>query len=79
MYKLAYIFSAVMLLAAMFSPISASAAQDEWQNPNVNEVNRAPMHSFYFAYPSYEEALGGDMTSSSNYLSLNGKWKFNIE
>ena len=78
MYKLAYIFSAVMLLAAMFSPISASAAQDEWQNPNVNEVNRAPMHSFYFAYPSYEEALGGDMTSSSNYLSLNGKWKFNF-
>ena len=48
----------------------------EWQDPEVNEINRAPMHSSYFVYPDKETALSGSPFSQSNYLSLNGPWKF---
>lgn len=43
------------LLAGSF--MWAAAQKGEWQNPEINAVNRAPMHSHYFAYES-EEAAG---------------------
>ena len=50
----------------------------EWQDPNVNAVNRSPMRSASFAYAKGEDALAAqDKKASSNYLSLNGTWKFN--
>ena len=50
----------------------------EWQDPEVNAVNRAPMRAAHFAYASDEAALDTqDAKSSRNYLSLNGVWKFN--
>ncbi|MDR0348302.1 MAG: DUF4981 domain-containing protein [Tannerella sp.] len=52
------------------------AQKNEWQDPNVNEVNRASMHTNYFAFESMEEALKGEKTNASNYLSLNGIWRF---
>lgn len=35
------------------------------------------MHANYFAYPSREAALAGDRARSGNFMSLDGKWKFN--
>lgn len=49
----------------------------EWKDPNVNAVNRLPMHTNYFAYESMDAALKGDRSNSDNFMSLNGKWKFN--
>ena len=49
----------------------------EWQDQNINEVNRLPMHTWYFPYASDAEAKAGVKEESANYLSLNGKWKFN--
>lgn len=58
--------------------LSVSAqSMTEWQNPEVNAVNRAPMHAAYFAYENGDAAKGGDKTKSENFLSLNGLWKFN--
>ena len=59
--------------------VSTSAQSfTEWQNPEVNAVNRSPMRSANFAYRKGEAALTGqDQKQSSNYLSLNGTWKFN--
>jgi beta-galactosidase len=48
----------------------------EWQDPAVNAVNRAPMHTHYFAYESPEAARQGCPESSANYLSVHGTWKF---
>ena len=48
----------------------------EWHDLQVNEVNRFPLHSHFFAYESREAALKGDAKASANYLSLNGDWKF---
>ncbi len=47
----------------------------EWKDASVNELNRAPMHSHYFAYGSEEEALKTPELAS-NYMSLHGLWKF---
>lgn len=49
----------------------------EWKDPNINAVNRLPMHSNYFAYESSDVAAIGDRKASDNYMSLNGNWKFN--
>ena len=47
----------------------------EWTDPEVNAINRAPMHADYFAYESAEAAQKCKM-QSENYLTLNGMWKF---
>lgn len=48
----------------------------EWQDPSVNQINRAPMHASYFAYESPQRAQASDPAASDRYMSLNGKWKF---
>lgn len=53
-----------------------NAQNNEWRNPKVNAVNRLPMHSHYFAYEN-RDAAQAHPTSSCNYMSLNGTWKFN--
>lgn len=56
--------------------ITATAqTYNEWQKPDVNAVNRAPMHATFFAFESLE-ASQQDKELSDNYLSLNGTWKF---
>ena len=64
------------LAAASLSASGLSAGQTEWQDPLVNAVNRAPMHTSYFAYADAEEAGTGCREASENYMSLNGTWKF---
>lgn len=48
----------------------------EWQNTEVVEVNREDPHASRFSFDSMEKALDGDIQASSNYLTLNGTWKF---
>ena len=57
--------------------VNASAQSfNEWRDPEVNAVNRAPMHTHYFAYESQEAAQRGVKEQSENYMTLNGTWKF---
>lgn len=60
---------------ALFS-MAVSAQKDEWKDPKVNQVNRAPMHANFFAYESEELAKEGMKENSDNFLNLNGTWKF---
>lgn len=48
----------------------------EWLDPEINAVNRAPMHTNYFAYESADAATLGVKEQSSNFMTLNGTWKF---
>lgn len=64
-----HIFLSVLLALACLS----ASAQGEWQDPTVNAVNRAPMHTSYFAYAPGEAFV---QEESSNYMTLNGIWKF---
>ncbi len=69
---------AITLCVASLAALAAGGqTMKEWQDPQVNGVNRMPMHAAYFAYENPAKAASGDMASSDNYMSLNGKWKFN--
>ena len=66
-----------ILASALLVPAFLSATeQTEWHDPLVNAVNRAPMHTNYFAYANAEEAAEGCKALSANYMSINGQWKF---
>ena len=67
-----------LLVTGLFFTVANAQTFKEWQDQNVNEVNRLPMHSSYFPYSSQEEADLGKKENSKNYLSLNGDWKFNF-
>ncbi|MBO4602240.1 MAG: beta-galactosidase, partial [Salinivirgaceae bacterium] len=54
-----------------------SNAQEEWRNPQINEINRADVHADFFAFKNADEAKTGDFKQSENYLTLEGLWKFN--
>jgi beta-galactosidase len=56
---------------------SVSAQKNEWLDPNVNEINRMPMHTDFFAYENEDAAAKGVKENADNYMSLNGCWKFN--
>ncbi len=47
-----------------------------WENEKLNEYNRQPMHSTFFAYENKNLALGDSMAASKNFQSLDGLWKF---
>lgn len=67
------------VLTSLFSLMALSMGAQtfqEWQDPKVNEVNRAPMHTNYFAYESDQIAQKGIKENSTNFMSLNGTWKF---
>lgn len=57
--------------------IGSAQSFEEWQDQNVNEVNRLPMHASFFPYATKEGALANNPKNQENYLSLNGDWKFN--
>lgn len=63
-----------MLTPFLLALLAASQPLPHWQDPQVNSENRAPMHSDYFAFRPGESFVPEE---SSNYLSLNGQWKFN--
>lgn len=54
----------LIALSALFAGLFATAQTfTEWQDPNVNEINRLPMHSTF-------------ASTEQSRLSLNGVWKF---
>lgn len=67
-----------LLLGTMCVCALSVSAQSfkEWQDPEVNAINRAPMHTSFFAYENLETANKGVKEESDNFMTLNGKWKF---
>jgi beta-galactosidase len=53
------------------------AQKNEWKDPQINQVNRAPMHTDFFAFESMDAAEKGCRETSANFISLNGTWHFN--
>lgn len=65
------------LALCLLAPVALglSARDLPWNDPEVNEVNRLPMHASFFAFESDEAARAGK-ASAANYLPLSGTWKF---
>ena len=64
----------------MLSMSSGASAQSEsrWQNVNINQQNREPRRANFFAFESLDKAQSFDKKKSTNYLSMEGMWKFNF-
>ena len=68
----------LIFLALVASTTLFAQSFNEWRDPELNEVNRAPMHSSYKIFSSAEEAAGVYCDQNNPYrLSLNGTWRFN--
>ena len=48
----------------------------EWHDLSVNNVNRFATRTSFFAYENRDAALKGDRDKSSNFLSIEGDWRF---
>ncbi len=66
------------LVTGLFAVLAftAAAQSNEWQDPEVNAINRAPMHANFFAYETAEMADKAVKEQSANFMTLNGSWKF---
>ena len=68
--------AALMGLATDFNAQVTAPTWTEWHDMEVNNVNRMPVHTTFFAFENEQMALQGDMTKSKRFLSLHGNWKF---
>jgi beta-galactosidase len=50
----------------------------DWENPQMIKLNREEPHATIVSFASEETAVNNDRTASPNYMSLDGKWKFNL-
>lgn len=50
----------------------------DWENPAVFQINRVDQHATMISFNDEAGALNGQKSNSPNYLSLDGKWKFNF-
>lgn len=48
----------------------------EWHDMSVNQINRLPLHSSFFAFENREKAVQNNKHNSERFISLNGSWKF---
>lgn len=69
-----------LLAVFCFFSLVYSVAQSftEWHDPSVNSINRADMHSSYFAYENFDLAKADVKSNSANYKMLNGLWNFSF-
>ena len=49
----------------------------DWENPAVFNINREDPNASFISFSDEQSALEGLRTSSPNYKSLDGTWKFN--
>ena len=68
------------LMTGLFTVLALTAGAQtfqEWRNPEINAVNRAPMHTNYFAFENADAAKKANKKQSTNYMTLNGTlfWK----
>ena len=54
-----------------------AVAENDWENPEIFEINKLPARASFFAYENKKLAKQGDKSQSDNFISLNGMWKFN--
>ncbi len=53
-----------------------SFSQEPFLNEKISQVNRMPAHADFYVFPDERSASVTDWKNSSNYVSLNGEWRF---
>ena len=63
--------ASILLLAAM-----AASCVPEWENPQVNSINREPPRTYSMPLACDGDAFAGELEPATPYRkSLNGEWK----
>jgi len=65
----------VFILAIVSVHLQAQQKYD-WENPTVFGRNKLDPRAWFIEYPDQQAAAQGSLEFTTNYLSLNGKWKF---
>ncbi|MBP2830662.1 DUF4981 domain-containing protein [Aquimarina sp. U1-2] len=69
-----------MLISLLFLSCESRSFQQNnynyYEDPLVTGINRLPMRATSISYASEKDAIVADRKASSQYLSLNGDWKF---
>ncbi len=69
--------SPCFIYAAQTAKTAVQPTFTEWHDTYVNNVNRFPIRTSFFAYETRDAALKADRKASANYLSIEGDWRFN--
>lgn len=64
----------ILPLSTLFS--QEKTAVNDWENPEVFEINREPARTAFLPYTDAESAIKDIYENSPWYFSLDGKWKF---
>jgi len=67
----------LLIVISITCLLSFSQAFTEWNNPEIVQINREKPHATLFPFENIDQAKGKEVSKSANFLSLNGRWKFN--
>lgn len=69
----------LLLVCSIFliKALQAQTLDSIIENPNVVGINKLPARASFFPYNSKQLALENEISKASNFLLLNGIWKFN--
>lgn len=69
----------LLTLTSLLTGITSTSAisANDWENPEVIQINRMPARSTSYSFDTVEQALKRDRSQSS-IVSLNGQWKFHF-
>ncbi|MHB0755494.1 beta-galactosidase, LacZ type [Polaribacter sp. M15] len=65
----------ILFFCLLVTQISAQQRND-WENPQVNQINKLPARATFYTFENSEQAILGDREQSKYYKTLNGDWKF---
>ena len=68
--------SGAAMLAGALEAREQASRDVPWEDPQVNEMQRLPMRTSFFAFEDAQLAKIGERARSNRFLSLNGQWSF---
>ena len=66
----------IILSFLLFTAVNSFAQQNDWENPQVNQINKLPATATFYSYEDANLAKSNVREKSSFFKSLNGDWKF---
>ena len=67
----------LIVIAAMSACGAFAADKNDWENPEVNSINRLPARTYAMPLADESAALSDALVPETPYaVSLNGEWKF---
>jgi beta-galactosidase len=65
-----------LLLLSCFVCQFVAAQNNDWENPQLFQLNKEDPHANFVLYANKEDVVAGDYSRSPYHQSLNGMWKF---